>query len=76
MRAHVYPSVLLKNTRDNDTTEEGPLGQSLATCGGSGVSPTFRPSEWSKPWSQGLLLHSDLANGQNHGLGGFSRILT
>jgi hypothetical protein len=47
MRAHMYPSVLLKNARNNDTTVEGLAGR-LLQCAGA--------------W--GLLLHSDLANGQ------------
>jgi hypothetical protein len=35
-RVHACPSVLLKNTRDNDVTAERPSDQSLATRGGLG----------------------------------------
>jgi hypothetical protein len=67
-RAHVYPSVLLKDTGNDDMMMEGPLGQSLATRGGLGAAPTLRPSGWSKLKAWGLLVRPVVAWKTPHSL--------
>jgi hypothetical protein len=67
-RAHAYPSVLLKDARNNDTTTERPPGQSLATRRGSGAVPALRPSERSKLKTRGLLARPAVARKTPHSL--------